>query len=84
MDEHTEKEIKIMKRVSLKRLEEEVDFIKKVGKREVSVVTTQGCGVYLVIDGEPTKNMSNRAAYERLESIVAPIRDTWLKENGYE
>lgn len=70
-----------MKRISYKILEEKVSFINTLEKGKVSVHKSQGCGVWLVIDGKTTKNMQNKEAYSELEKIAKPLIDKWLEEH---
>lgn len=72
-----------MERISFKRLEESARFINEFSDKQVNVRKTDGCGVYLVINGEVTRNMKNKKAYEELDKISKPILEKWLKENGY-
>lgn len=71
------------KRISYKNLEDRCKAINGFGKTKVSVRGTDGCGVFLSINGEVTKNMSNKKAYEKLQEILDPLMDEWLKAEGY-
>ena len=69
-------------RISLKRLQEEADFINKCSnkKTHVSVHGTGGCGVFISINGELSKTMPNKKAYEELCKISKPLKDKLQNE----
>lgn len=72
-----------MKRISFKTLEEQAKFINNLSNNHISVHKVAGAGVFLAINGNISSNMQNKKAYEELDKIAKPIREKWLKENGY-
>lgn len=69
-------------RISLKRLQEEADFINKClsKKNHVSVHGTGGCGVFISINGVLSETMSNKKAYEELCKISGSLKDKLQNE----